>query len=142
MVNKVTVKYSIIKRLTYRDSVKTLLLKMLISASDSVLNPLLFVILQICSGTTDIEDSNLAVAKLKESNDIQFQELQKRMSDICEIIAFSNQTSAEGVATAGPNVSALWNFYGQKLIIPKVYIYSAGSFDWSFANGLFLENKI
>ena len=54
-----------------------------------------------------MEDSAIAVAKLKESNDAQFQDMQQRIADICEIIVFSNQTSAEGVATTGPNVRAL-----------------------------------
>lgn len=53
-------------------------------------------------------DASLAVAKLKESNDVQFQTLQQRVADICEIIVFSNQTNTADFAITGPNVSGLW----------------------------------
>ena len=55
--------------------------------------------------TDDRTDASLAVAKLKESNDFQFQTLQQRIADICEIIVFSNQTST---ANLSGNVSGLW----------------------------------
>lgn len=65
---------------------------------------------QVCSGTNDTDDradASLAVAKLKEYNDVQFQTLHQRISDICEIIVFSNQTNTADFATTGPNVSGL-----------------------------------
>lgn len=65
---------------------------------------------QVCSGTNDTDDrtdASLAVAKLKDSNDVQFQTLNQRIADVCDIIVFSNQTNTADFAATGPKVSGL-----------------------------------
>lgn len=55
----------------------------------------------------EAEDNIDAIAKLKRSNDIQFQTLHQRIADICQIIVFSNQSSTVAFPPTGPEVSGL-----------------------------------